>query len=110
MNDSKQVVIGFKVSALKKKKIEQTAADLGVDVSTYLRDRILPRHEKVARLTKVPNELVIEEGEIEMALKAVRYLKRRHPKVSTSKLLNAALNLAVENESRIISNKIQNHI
>ena len=101
MIDSKQFTVGFKVSAFKKKEIEQTAADLGIDVSTYLRDRILAQHEKVNRLSIVPDELVFNETEIEEALRAIKYLKKKHPKVSTSKLMQAALKLAVQNLSLI---------
>ena len=110
MLDSKQTTVGFKVAALKKREIEQTAADLGIDVSTYLRDRILAQHESVTRLSKVPDELVFHEDEIEVALRAIKYLKKKHPKHSTSKLMLAALKLVVKNESRIISNKIKKHI
>lgn len=110
MIDSKQVTIGFKVSAFKKKEIEQTAADLGVDVSTYLRDGILAQHEKVARLSRLPDELIFHESEIEEALKLVCRLKKEYPKCSTSKLLEGALAVALENESRIVSFKIKNYI
>ena len=110
MIDSKQTTVGFKVAALTKKEIEQTAADLGIDVSTYLRDRLLARHESVARLSKMPDELVFHEDEIEVALRAIKFLKKRHPKHSTSILMLAALKLAVKNESRVVSNKIKKHI
>lgn len=110
MLDSKQVTIGFKVAVLKKREIEQTAADLGIDVSTYLRDRLLAQHESVTRLSKVPDELVFDGDEIEVALRAIRFLKKKHPKYSTSKLMLAVLKIAVKNESRIVSSKIKNHI
>lgn len=110
MIDSKQVTIGFKVAALKKKEITQTAADLEMDVSTYLREGILGTHEKVARLSHIPDELVFDTEDIETALKVVQYLKGRHPKQSTSKILLGALKIAAQNETRIASNKLKNHL
>lgn len=110
MIDSKQTTVGFKVAALKKREIEQTAADLGIDVSTYLRDYLLASHEKVNRLSVVPDELVFNESEIEESLKIVNYLKKLNPKYTTSKIMLAALKIAVKNESRIVSNKIKNNI
>lgn len=84
MLDSKQTTVGFKVSALKKREIEQVAADLGIDVSTYLRDQILYQHERVKRLSRVPDELVFEESEIEYSLKAIRYFSELYPQYTTS--------------------------
>ena len=110
MIDSKQTTVGFKVAALKKKEIEQTAADLGIDVSTYLRDYLLAGHQKVNRLSAVPDELIFNESEIGEALKIINYLKKLNPKYSNSKIMLAALKIAVENESRFISNKIKNNI
>ena len=109
MLDSKQITVGFKVAALKKKEIAQTAADLGMDVSTYLREGILGEHEKVARLSHVPDELVFDTEDIETALKVVQYLKGKHPKQSASKIILAALKLSAENETLFVSNKIKNH-
>jgi len=110
MIDSKQTTVGFKVAAFKKREIEQTAADLGMDVSTYLRDGIMGMHEKITRLSHIPDELVVNSEEIESALKAILYLKRKHPKKSTSKILLGALKIAAQNETRIASNKLKNHL
>jgi len=110
MIDSKQTTVGFKVDGLTKKEIARTAAELGVDVSTYLRDGILGEHEKIKRLSNVPDELVIDEEDLETALKIVQYLKGRHPKHSTSKILLGALKIAAQNETLFVSNKLKNHL
>ena len=110
MIDSKQITVGFKVPALKKKEIDRTAAELGVDVSTYLRDGILGDHEKIKRLSNVPDELVFAPEDIEAALETIQYLQSRHPKASSSQILLGALKLAAQNETRIASSKLIKHL
>lgn len=106
----KQVTVGFKVSVDQKKEIEAAARRLGVDVSTYLREILMGQHSKVKRFTAVPDALVIDQEYIPTMTEQLKRLWSKHSSHTVSEIIHAALALALENEDRVVSNKIKKYL
>lgn len=108
--ETQQVTVGFKVPAKHKKKIEKAARKMDLDVSAYMRALLYRDHEKVNRLRDMPDRLIIDEALIPEVVERLEALKARYENASYSEIILAALRVGEENEHRLISNKIGDHL
>lgn len=104
------VTVGCKVTYEQKKRLEQTAANWGMDKSTLLRKRILQDDEKLLQLSSLPEHLIIDAEHCADASDLMQQLQERYPKHSASQLLRAALKLALSNETHLLTQKIKKHL
>ena len=58
-----QVTIGFKVPASQKREIDQTAKNIGIDTSKYIRGLVMKNHKKVNKLSNYPEKLIFNDIE-----------------------------------------------
>ncbi len=103
-----QVTVGFKVPALVKKNIDNTAKEYGMDTSSYLRSILLDKHKRLAKVMHTPDELLLASEDAEQILHLASSLQKKHSKESVSHILIAALKMAKEHETYILSNKLKN--
>lgn len=106
----KAVTIGCKVSPEEKRQVEQIATNLGMDKSGYMRARLFQEHQKMQQLSALPHDLVIAPEYADAIFNLMQKLKEKHPNQRTSAILQGALSLALENESRYVSNKLKNYL
>ena len=105
-----QVVVGFKVPASKKREIDQTAKNLSMDISTYMRGIVMENHEKINQLSTYPEKLIFNDAEIKQLETLLGKLPQKYWNKNFKGILIAALKASIENEKRIVSNKIGNYI
>ena len=109
----KTSTVGFKVTPAQKRAIAQTAQRLDMDVSTYLRGLCLERHPTLEARAIIPEMLVFSEAEISEVLSIIEQLRSANPKlhpVPIRELMISALRLALDNQHRIVSNKLKNYV
>lgn len=106
----KSVTLGCKVSPEEKREVEQTARNLGMDKSGYLRARLFQGHEKIQQLSALPNDLIIAPQHADEAAILMEKLRNRYPNHHPSAILQGALSLALGNEYRTVSIKLKKYL
>lgn len=101
--------ICFRAKPSEKLTISAFAQKNGMDLSNYCKMLVLSGHEKLLELWDDPREQIVDQFHQEQIESTLIKLKDSYPLLSDSELILKALQLALDNDKRIISNKIKNY-
>lgn len=109
LGEKNSETISFRVKPSEKLNISAYAAKSGMDISSYSKMIVLSGHEKLLELWDDPREQVIDQYYQEPIKGILAKLQELYPTHNESELILKSLQIALDNENRIISNKIKNY-
>lgn len=108
--NNQKVTVGFKVTKAEKLRIEETAAQCGMNNSQYLGALVFEKHEKLNQRIHLVDDLIIPREYQPKILAKVRLIRQQFPKKSAAEIFSAALSIAIKNEKLVTKNKLKNFL